>query len=165
MAPHARVVELADAHDSKCYGNVFYLLVINEIALNILLHMSYTSQLFRGISAMAEQHELMGGKLHIYKRENSRFWQCSAYLAGKNRRMTTKEESLSHAKEIAEDWFIELRGKTRAGVLKGGKSFREAVLYLLPAHGECRHLSDRQELSHELRDDREVLRRAYQDDA
>ena len=54
---------------------------------------------------MTEQHELMGGKLHIYKRENSRFWQCSTYLAGKNRRMTTKEESLSHAKEIAEDWY------------------------------------------------------------
>jgi integrase len=80
---------------------------------------------------MAEQHELMGGKLHIYKRENSRFWQCSAYLAGKNRRMTTKEESLSHAKEIAEDWFIELRGKARAGVLKGGKSFREATKHFL----------------------------------
>jgi integrase len=80
---------------------------------------------------MTEQHELMGGKLHIYKRENSRFWQCSAYLAGKNRRMTTKEESLSHAKEIAEDWFIELRGKARAGVLKGGKSFREATKHFL----------------------------------
>jgi hypothetical protein len=43
---------------------------------------------------MSEHHELMGGKLHIYKRENSRFWQCSTYLAGMNRRMTTKEESL-----------------------------------------------------------------------
>lgn len=76
---------------------------------------------------MTEQHELMGGKLHVYKRENSRFWQASAYLAGKNRRVSTKEESLSHAKEIAEDWFIELRGKARAGVLKGGKKFRDAA--------------------------------------
>ena len=32
-----------------------------------------------------ETHDLMGGKLHVYKRENSRFWQCSTYLAGKNR--------------------------------------------------------------------------------
>lgn len=54
------------------------------------------------------------GKLHAYKREISGFWQCSAYLAGKNRRLTTKEESLSHAKEIAEDWYLELRGKARA---------------------------------------------------
>jgi hypothetical protein len=49
---------------------------------------------------MAEHHELMGGKLHVYKRENSNYWQCSTYLAGKNRRMSTKEDSLSHAKEI-----------------------------------------------------------------
>jgi len=80
---------------------------------------------------MTEHHELLGGKLHVYKRENSRFWQASAYLAGRNRRITTKEESLSHAKEIAEDWFIELRGKARAGVLKGGKTFREAAKHFL----------------------------------
>ena len=76
---------------------------------------------------MAEHHELMGGKLHVYKRENSRHWQCSTYLAGKNRRMTTKEESLSHAKEIAEDWYLELRGKARAGQLTSGPTFKRAA--------------------------------------
>jgi hypothetical protein len=76
---------------------------------------------------MAEHHELMGGKLHIYKRENSRYWQCSTYLAGKNRRTTTKEESLSHAKEIAEDWYLELRGKVRAGGLSSGPIFKKAA--------------------------------------
>ena len=76
---------------------------------------------------MAEHHELMGGKLHVYKRENSSFWQCSAYLAGKNRRMTTKEESLSHAKEIAEDWYLELRGKARGGELTSGPTFKKAA--------------------------------------
>lgn len=76
---------------------------------------------------MAEHHELMGGKLHVYKRDNSRFWQCSAYLAGKNRRITTKEESLSHAKEIAEDWYLELRGKARAGALTSGPTFKKAA--------------------------------------
>jgi len=80
---------------------------------------------------MAEHHELMGGKLHVYKRENSSHWQASTYLAGKNWRRSTKEESLSHAKEIAEDWFIELRGKARAGVLKSGKTFREATKHFL----------------------------------
>jgi integrase len=74
-----------------------------------------------------ETHSLLGGKLHVYKRENSRFWQCSTYLAGKNRRITTKEESLSHAKEIAEDWYLELRGKARAGQLASGPTFKRAV--------------------------------------
>ena len=76
---------------------------------------------------MTADHELMGGKLHIYKRENSNYWQCSTYLAGKNRRMTTKEESLTHAKDIAEDWFLELKGKARAGLLKSGTPFKKAA--------------------------------------
>ena len=74
-----------------------------------------------------ETHDLMGSKLHVYKRENSRFWQASTYLAGKNRRISTKEESLAHAKEIAEDWYLELRGKARAGQLKTGRTFKAAA--------------------------------------
>lgn len=76
---------------------------------------------------MAETHELLGGKLHVYKRENSNFWQCSTYLRGRNWRKSTKEESLSHAKEIAEDWYLELRGKSRAGQLKAGPTFKKAA--------------------------------------
>jgi integrase len=74
-----------------------------------------------------ETHDLMGGKLHVYRRERSRFWQASTYLDGKNRRVSTKEDSLSRAKDVAEDWYLELRGKSRAGQLKTGKTFKEAV--------------------------------------
>ena len=49
------------------------------------------------------KHTLMGGKLHVYRRANSGKWQCSTYLAGKNRRVSTQEDSLSLAKEFAED--------------------------------------------------------------
>ena len=69
---------------------------------------------------MAETHDLMGGKLHVYKRENSRHWQCSAYFNGRNHRATTKQDSLSHAKDFAEDWFLELKGKVKRGEAKGG---------------------------------------------
>ena len=80
---------------------------------------------------MSEHHTILGGKVHIYKRPNSPSWQCASYLGGKNRRSTTKEESLSKAKEVAEDWYLQLRGKLRDGELKSGKRFREAaVLYL-----------------------------------
>lgn len=72
-------------------------------------------------------HELMGGKLHVYKRENSSCWQCSTYLNGRNRRISTKEESLAHAKQFAEDWYLELRGKSRAGLLINEKTFRQAA--------------------------------------
>jgi integrase len=76
---------------------------------------------------MPETHELLGGKLHVYRRENSRCWQCSTYMAGKNWRVSTKEESLAHAKDFAQDWYLGLMGKDRAGVLKVGKTFKQAA--------------------------------------
>ncbi len=75
---------------------------------------------------MSEHHTVLGGKVHVYKRPNSPRWQCSTYLGGKNRRTTTKEDSLSRAKEIAEDWYLQLRGKLRNGEIKTEKTFREA---------------------------------------
>lgn len=76
---------------------------------------------------MTEHHTLMGGKLHVYKRENSDLWQCSTFINGKNRRKSTKEDSLSRAKEIAEDWYLELRGKFRAGLIIDGRTFQVAA--------------------------------------
>src|SRR5262245_44123530 len=38
-----------------------------------------------------------------------------------------KEESLAHAREIAEDWYLELRGKSRAGLLKSEKTLDQAA--------------------------------------
>jgi integrase len=76
---------------------------------------------------MAEHHELMGGKLHVYRRENSSHWQCSTYLNGKNWRKSTGEDSLALAKDFAEDWYLGLKGKSRAGALKVGKTFRQAA--------------------------------------
>src|ERR1700675_3054901 len=76
---------------------------------------------------MPEHHVLMGGKLHVYRREHSSQWQCSTYLARKNWRVSTKEESLALAKDFAEDWYLGLKGKSRAGELKSGKTFKQAA--------------------------------------
>ncbi len=91
---------------------------------------------------MAEQHRLMGGNLNIYKRENSRHWQCSTYLNGRNRRTSTRTEGLSDARAFAEQWYFELRGRYQAGVLKDGRTFREAAKqfereYEVITDGEC----------------------------
>lgn len=72
-------------------------------------------------------HTIVGGKVHVYKRENSRFWQCSSYLAGRNRRTSTKQESLQLAKEFAEDWYLTLRDKNRQGELLSEKTFKQAA--------------------------------------
>lgn len=74
-----------------------------------------------------EKHTIMGGKVHVYRRQNSRLWQCSTYLAGRNHRVSTKEDSLSRAKEFAEDWYLELRGKSKRGELKREKTFNDAA--------------------------------------
>src|SRR5713101_7642304 len=75
---------------------------------------------------MIQTHTILGGKVHVYKRENSSYWQCATYLARRNRRRSTKEESLAKAKEIAEDWYLRLRGKLRSGEIKSERTFREA---------------------------------------
>ena len=77
---------------------------------------------------MPEKHTILGGKVHVYRRDNSSLWQCSTYLAGKNRRVSTKEDSLGKAKDFAEDWFLQLRGKARAGEIRDEKTFREAAV-------------------------------------
>lgn len=90
---------------------------------------------------MTQTHEVLGGKVNVYRRENSKYWQCSTFLNGRNWRVSTKEDSLSHAKDFAEDWYLELRGKSRAGILKGGRRFKEAadkflVEYPIITHGQ-----------------------------
>jgi integrase len=77
---------------------------------------------FPGVMA---SHEVLGGKVNVYKRGRSRFWQCSASVGGRQHRSSTKEESLELAKEVAEDWYLTLRGKDRAGLLKTEKTFKE----------------------------------------
>lgn len=72
-------------------------------------------------------HTFMDGRLHLYKRDGeSRYWQCSAYLAGRNWRTSTKLESFDQAKDFAEDWYLRLRGKKANGELRVGKTFRDA---------------------------------------
>jgi integrase len=75
---------------------------------------------------MPEKHTILGGKVYVYRRDNSSLWQCSTYLAGKNRRVSTKEDGLAKAKDFAEDWYLGLRGKVRNGEITSEKTFREA---------------------------------------
>lgn len=83
---------------------------------------------------MSLTHDLIGGRLHVYRRENSTYWQCSTFLAGRNHRTTTKESDLEHAKKKAEDWYLSLQLKHRAGELRGGKLFKDAADKFLPEY-------------------------------
>src|SRR5690554_6102434 len=76
---------------------------------------------------MGKSHALMGGKLHVYRRENSSHWQCSAFLGGKNHRVSTKRSKLHEAIDWAEEWYLELRGKARREEVLSGKKFKAAA--------------------------------------
>jgi integrase len=72
------------------------------------------------------RHSIFGGEVQIYRR-GGKFWNCSASVDGKQFRETTKERDLALAKEKAEDWYLTLRGKARAGILRSDKTFAEAA--------------------------------------
>ena len=62
-------------------------------------------------------HEMFDGRLQVYKRGTGRHWQCAARVGGKRFRSTTGEEALDRAKDVAEEWYLDLRGKLRAGTI------------------------------------------------
>lgn len=99
---------------------------------------------------MSETHTLMDGKVHIYRRDGSRFWQCSTYLTGYNHRKSTRQTNIAYATEFAREWYLdrvaEDRLRRRGGVVSplpsspypeasrarpGEKTFREAAAVFL----------------------------------
>lgn len=54
-----------------------------------------------------ESHTLMDGKVHVYRRENSSFWQCAVFLGGRNHRQTTRQKRLALAMDFAREWYME----------------------------------------------------------
>ena len=76
---------------------------------------------------MPEIHTILGGKVRIYRRETGNNWYCSTYMSSKEHRKSTKEDSLARAKEIAEDWYLTLRGKQSRGELVTEKTFKQAA--------------------------------------
>ena len=59
-------------------------------------------------------HEILGGKVQLFQR--GQVWFARASVDRQQIKKSTKTDSLSHAKEVAEDWYMGLRGKSRAGI-------------------------------------------------
>lgn len=83
---------------------------------------------------MASRHEILGGKVQLYKRPDGPYWQCSTSIGGKQYRATTKKEGIREAEDAAEEWYLELRGMFKRGEMvqvKAEKTFAEvAELFL-----------------------------------
>lgn len=77
---------------------------------------------------MAEAvHEILGGKVQLFQRPNSQRWHCRASIGGAQHRHSTKQTSLAQAKDVAEDWYLTLKGKAARGEIKTGKTFKFAA--------------------------------------
>jgi hypothetical protein len=79
-----------------------------------------------------ENYHMMDGRLHLYRREGSRYWQCATYLNGHNYRKTTKEQNISHAKAFAKDWYLELYVEERRR-RRGGESLLTDSIVEVPS--------------------------------
>lgn len=72
-------------------------------------------------------HQILGGKVLVYRRAGTGKWQCSTRLDGRNWRVSTGSDSLQQAKEFAEDWFFRMKAKEKGGTLKLEKTFADAA--------------------------------------
>ncbi len=76
-------------------------------------------------------HTMFDGRLQIYRRAEHGPWQAAARVGGQRFRQTTGEMALDRAKDVAEEWYLDLRGKLRTGRLEPlapkEKTFAEAA--------------------------------------
>lgn len=75
----------------------------------------------------AAVHDILGGKVQLFQRSDSTKWHCRASVGGRQFRYSTKQSSLATAKDVAEDWFLTLKGKAARGEIKAGKTFKQAA--------------------------------------
>ena len=73
-------------------------------------------------------HLMFDGRLQVYRRGDGKVWQCAARVGEQRFRNSTKEENLDQARDVAEEWYLDLRGKLRGGQLitKKERTFDEA---------------------------------------
>lgn len=85
-------------------------------------------KLASGVEAPMTTHAMFDGKLQIYRRGDGKVWQCSARVGGERFRESTHETELGKAKDVAEEWYLGLRGMLRNGqIVRKEKTFGEAA--------------------------------------
>ena len=78
-----------------------------------------------------EMHKLRDGRLHLFKGDNSRFWMCRTYIAGKYKVSSTKETTFASAKRFAVDWHDGIKFRWGRGEDIHSHTFEEAAQGML----------------------------------
>lgn len=86
-------------------------------------------------------HTMFDGRLQIYRRPGGRNWQCAARVGHERFRSTTGEQDLDRAKDVAEEWYLDLRGKLRRGAAEP-RTFHDAPAPSKPKARTFKHAAD-----------------------
>ncbi len=65
-----------------------------------------------------KNHIILGGKVHLYRRGTRGRYHCAATIEGKQYRSATNKDDLRLAEEVAEQWYMKLRGMVVSGDLE-----------------------------------------------
>jgi integrase len=77
-------------------------------------------------------HTMFDGRLQVYRRADGKTWQCAARVGGERFRESTRETELARAKDVAEEWYLDLRGRLRNGeIIRREKTFGEAAQHYM----------------------------------
>ncbi len=72
-------------------------------------------------------HKILGDQVSLFQRSDSKRWHCSTSIKGRQYRKSTKQDSLAAAKDVAQDWYLNLHQQDREGILKSGRTFKQAA--------------------------------------
>jgi integrase len=126
---NATAETVALSRNPKDSGNCnFIIVVFFEYFLEGFAAGSSKLRMTKALEA-APRHVLMEGKLHVYRRENSPYWQCATFLNGYNHRQSTKHSSATLAIDFAREWYLDRLAveRLRARGAKAGDLDRELI--------------------------------------
>lgn len=63
--------------------------------------------------------EAVGGRVSIYRRMNSRYWQCQCTVNGKTHRVSARTRDLGEAQRFATLWYLQLSEANGGSALAG----------------------------------------------
>lgn len=109
----------------------------------------------------SERYTLLDGRVHVYRRQNSRFWQCAIYLSGRNCRASTHQDRLDAALTVAREWAFDRIAEDRLGTrsLKLNQSLATEMTATGPASVRSQNAKTFQEAAEAFVAEYEVLTR------
>ena len=76
---------------------------------------------------ITEINKYIDGKLHIYKQSNTKNWYAKFHMEKKYLYKSLKETKFEIAKEIAHEWYYEIKGKQKTGIPIHGHKFKDVL--------------------------------------